>query len=131
MMGNAISNHIYIVTDSRGTKVGIAGDLKRRLGQLNVYHERVRLERLWALGSLAKHVEFFVHKFLAKHRIYGEWYSCSVRCAVRAVNIALKLVIFGQYKSMTTAQVAKKHKLSVGTIYKHCPGGRGAALMMK
>lgn len=47
------------------------------------------------------------------------------------VTPSIAKAIARDLKNMTTAQVAKKHKLSVGTIYKYCPGGRGAALMAK
>jgi hypothetical protein len=81
---NRRRRHLYVMSYDRKVKIGIAFDLEtRRLSLEQHLPQPVVLE--WATAGesyLISRAERQVHQALQAHRIFGEWFCCSVDDAI-------------------------------------------------
>lgn len=82
---------VYVIQSASGmVKVGITGNVRKRLGALQV-SSPFKLSLFAAVTSehgAASRIEALAHEKLASHRLSGEWFSASPEVALLAVTLA-------------------------------------------
>lgn len=77
-LAEAARRHVYVIGSAGPPiKIGIASDVRRRLGELQTsypYTLRVYYAAA-AFGALARNVERECHRRLAEYRLNGEWFD--------------------------------------------------------
>jgi hypothetical protein len=80
---------LYVISGSRGTKIGISRDVEKRVESLGISLMEDGLKVHWSArgpASKIRRVERAVHVALATHNVRGEWFSVSVEAAIIAVQ---------------------------------------------
>lgn len=64
---------IYFVTDGEAIKIGFAGNVRKRIANLQISHHFP----LFLLGSIpaTRHEESVIHRRFVQHRLRGEWFK--------------------------------------------------------
>ncbi len=78
---------IYIVTDGTAFKIGIAGDMKKRLsGIQNGNPRQIELIHYQKVSKAVK-LEKMLHKYFSEERLMGEWFDLSDKQLSSAIKI--------------------------------------------
>jgi hypothetical protein len=83
---------VYLITDGKRSKVGMAGCTYTRMKQLQVgNHRLLQLVEEWPFPSPedAERAEHAAHNALALKRLRGEWFDVHPDAALPALNNAL------------------------------------------
>ncbi len=88
-MSKPQERYVYVITDGCGaSKIGIAEDTKKRLGDLQVGSSvKLRLAHAIAVPySHALQIENRIHKLLKDRRLKGEWFFVAPRIVFDAIR---------------------------------------------
>lgn len=96
---------IYVATDGEHVKIGISKNAKARMSGLGTGStRRISLLHIETVdGKFAAEVERKAHCRLAKYRVKGEWFSCSDRLALYAIQKAINGTVLTQREKMAFA----------------------------
>lgn len=82
---------VYLFSAAHGVKVGMTRTTpeQRRLAMQMAVGVEITIEQTWECGDLNPFmVEAHAHRLLAEHRLYGEWFDCTVDVARAAIQAA-------------------------------------------